>query len=370
MSVARLLRRWLACAVCAALISAGAGCSQPLDPNSPAPPASQPFITLLALVGVGVAVTALHHHNEHRGGGQGVQAVAPLSVETLPTGVDVDLTPDDFLAGQAGLVIRAPSGVSSFVEAAPGATTFSSYALPAGYNPTAVAIDLAGGNDWFVDSTGSVRKCAAPGASITTCVPAVAVSDGLGIGARSIAADASNVFVARDDGAGTVKFASFGLDGNNMQSGSYAYTGSGLAAPDAVSAITGAALASTFVLVHADGKSFSVSLPSTTAKNAYVLTPLPNASSSVGATLDSGGNTVFLGALGDPAGAYSLGRWTSSASARGGPGSLVATIPVAVNGRTGGVDSFGVPFVHLRATAAQGVVALDGNGRIVFYAPF
>src|SRR5690348_14028013 len=67
-----VVRRFIALALALAILSSGvSGCSQPIDTGSSIPAQSQPIVALLALVGLGIGLTAWHHHNENRSGGGG-----------------------------------------------------------------------------------------------------------------------------------------------------------------------------------------------------------------------------------------------------------------------------------------------------------
>lgn len=371
------MRKTLALAILVSLLSLNvSGCSTPIDTGSSIPAQSQPIYTVLALVGLGIALTAFHHHNEQPQNGPGKVPQTPISVIPLQltNAIPVDLNLDPLHSGQFGALLSGIGGGSWLFDLGDITTNNAvtvQYALPAGYQPIAFAIDAntALNQEWFVDASGRVDGCALPGVGgPTTCTPSPAqFSDTLGsCGTRYIAADANHLFIACDNGAGTVVWASFDLAGNKTGAGSYTYTagpGKSLYPTDAVFA-NGQAI-SQFLLFHRDGTSREVvlSTPPTTGAGP-TLNPIP---------LNIGNAAIFGVALygynGSPSGSYSIARYGSTG------GSLNFTIQalllVSENGvpNPGPGRTFSVPLTNLHADGS-GVYGLDPNGTMVAFRVF
>lgn len=345
------------------------GCSKPIDPTSNVPALYQPLVLILALVGAGIGITALHHHNEeHSSGGGGKPALTPPSFVGAVGNQPFDLSLDPSVPGSIGVLGRnGGGGRYGFTEIGSSSTNAGSYQLPSGYQPVAVAVDGAG-NDWFVDSSGNVDRCAPPSSTVTACTPAVAVNDGLGTGGvRSIAADASHVFLALDRGAGTVTWTAFALDGTGPVKGSYTYTGSGMYNTDAVVALSGQVI-STYVIFHKDGTSWTLPLPGPATKNSFTFSPAPLPTENVAYD----GTTLYYGFLGSAtSGSYLIGRWAAANNTLGQtPGSLVSQIRIAYNGQT---SPNGAPFsvpVFSAHTDGTSLYMLDSSGNLVLFTAF
>jgi hypothetical protein len=354
----------IAAVLCLSLSS----CSQPIDPGSKIPAQSQPLVALLALIGLGIGLTALHHHNEEHGGGGAPPAIAaPVSVQGLGIGA-IDIALDPGQAGATGaLGTQGGSGRYIFSEVNSSGANNGSYTLPSGYQPHALAIDASGG-DWFVDSFGALKKCGPPVSGVTSCTPSVAISDGLpASGVRNIAADNTHVFIAQDNNAGTVSFAAFALDGTSPQTGSYNYgAGKGTYNTDAVQTTTAGSSISQFTILHKDGASWVVSLGNPATKNPFVLTPPPVASANV-ATFDA---INFYGFLGSPStGAYAIGHYVGAGNTLGlTPGSLVApTLTIALNGQINpNRGIYRLPLTSLHTDGAL-LYSLDPSGNLVIF---
>jgi hypothetical protein len=372
------VRRTLALAIVVSLLSMNvSGCSSPIDTGSSIPAQSQPIYTLLALVGLGFAITAFHHHSEQPHSGSGRIPQTPISVIPLrlTNQVPVDLTLDPNFTGSFGVLLAGNSGGAWLVDLGDITTNNNvtvQYALPVGYQPTALTIDanVSLDHEWFVDASGTVEGCANPGVGgPTTCTPSPApFSDTLGTcGTRYISADATHIFIACDSGAGTVAWVAFDFNANKTGSGSYTYTAGpakGLYTTDAVFA-NGQAI-SQFLLFHKDGTSHEVVLttPPTTGAGP-TLNPIP---------LDIG-NAAITGVdiyayNGAPtSGSYSIARYGSSS------GGLNFTIQslllVAENGvpNPGPSRTFGVPLTSLHADSS-GVYGLDPTGTLVVFRVF
>lgn len=348
-----------------------ASCSQPIDTGSKVPAQSQPFVALLALVGLGIGLTALHHHNERGSGGPGPgpSITAPSSIQGLGIGA-FDIAFDPSVPGAVGaLGSAAGGGRYGFEEVGAGASS-GSYTLPAAYQPKGLAID-ANGADWFVDSLGTVKKCAAPAPSVTTCTPLLSFSDGLPAGGvRSIAADNLHVFIAQDDTHGTVTWAAFVLAGGGRTSNAYTYptTNRGLYNNDAVQTIAGLSLTFVFELFHADGASWTVAGLSPATKNPFILAPAP------GANVATADGVNFFGMLGSTtSGGYQIGHWVGANNGVGAtPGSLRATLQIAFNGQVNtdrGFYALPLQSLHVDPISGQTLFALDSAGNLVTFSP-
>jgi hypothetical protein len=365
------VRRVLAAAVIAALlITSSVGCSQPVDTGSPVPSQQQPFIALLALLGLGIGYAAfVHHGRAHSGGGGPVALTAPDIVMPLsPRGVDLAVDPTTTAA--VGVLENPVSGAMQFEVINAISRARIGYALPSGYTPTAVAID-GQANDWFVDAGGTVDKCPAPSGP-ATCVPLLTFSDGLAAGSRSIAADQFFVFIARDNGAGTVSWKAVSLLGGTSFSGTYGYSGLPLASSDALSATTFSSSSSAFTLFHKDGASYVVSFPSSSTKSSFVLAPLPSfAPGNLSVALDTALDQLYFGALGTPSNAYQIAAWIGTNSAGTPPGSITSSITVASGGQiNGAAGQYVPPCSSIHADSAHNVFMLDTNGAFVGFGAF
>lgn len=367
------MRRTLALAVIVVTLCVNlGGCSTPVDTGSSIPAQSQPIYTVLALLGLGIAIAAIHHHSELHPSGSAKVPQTPISVVPLrlsnATPVDFALNP--LQAGQFGALLAGTSGSSwqfALGDITSGLVT-AQYTLPVGYQPTAVAIDGGTTNqEWFVNANGLVDGCAV---GPTTCTPNPAqFSDTLAAGGtRFIAADTQHIFIARDDAAGTVTWSAFDLAANNVGTGSYTYNagnGKGLYPKDAVVANGGSI--SQYVFFHQDGTTHIVQLttPPTTGAGP-ALTPVPT---------DIGNATIvgadIYGYTGSPgAGLYSVARYdagTSNPLAY----SIQALTLVAFNGvpNPGTNHPFTVPLTNLHVDAA-GVYGLDPSGNLVTFNVF
>ncbi|MDQ2816743.1 MAG: hypothetical protein M3T49_00850 [Candidatus Eremiobacteraeota bacterium] len=354
------MRRSIAlAAILVTLTLSCAACSQPIDTGSPVPAQAQPLTALLALVGIGIALTALHHHDQRKSGGGGGANLQPAAVVRLADGSrSIDLAVD-VVSGTAG-ILQARSGntPAQYVQVSAG-TIVGSYSLPPGYDPTALALD-AGLNEWFVDATGNIDYCPAPASGTAACTPTATVSDGLGPSTtRSIAADSAFALVAVDNGSGTVAWTAFSLGGGSPIRGSYSYAGRPLYPADAMSQNSAGGISS-FILFHQDGASYQLQFPSTTTKQPFALAP-PPASAPANVA-----DQTFYGLLGSPSGLYQIGRYFNDGTAA----SLApqAVIDIASGGQTAN-NSFSVPLRALRADSLN-VSALDRNGNLIQYAAF
>ena len=367
------MRRTLALAVIVVTLSVNlGGCSTPVDTGSNIPAQSQPIYTVLALLGLGIAIVAIHHHAEKQTGGSPKVPQAPISVIPLrlTNATPIDLTLDPLQSGQFGALLAGSSGSPWVFDL--GDTTSDGvtqqYTLPTGYQPVAVAIDGGTTNqEWFVNSSGLIDGCQT---GPTICTPSPApFSDTLASGGtRFIAADSQHIFIARDDGSGTVTWSAFDFAANNVGSGSYTYTsgsGKGLYPKDAVVANGGSI--GQYLLFHQDGTSHVVQLtsPPTTGPGP-TLNPVPT----------DIGNATIIGTdiyayTGSPAaGLYSLARYGAGTS-----DPLAYTIEaltlVAFNGRPnpGDLHTFTVPLTNLHVDSG-GVYGLDPNGILVVFNVF
>jgi hypothetical protein len=367
------VRRMLAIAVIAVTLCVNVGgCSTPVDTGSSIPAQSQPIYTVLALLGLGIAITAFHHHSELHGSGSQKVPQTPISVIRLrvSNASPIDLTLDPLQPGQFGALLAGTGGSAWLFDLADTTSNIvtEQYTLPAGYQPIAVAIDAGTTHqEWFVNAGGLVDGCAL---GPSTCTPSPApFSDTLASGGtRYIAADSQHVFIVRDDGATTVSWAAFDFAANLIATGSYTYTAGGgksLYAKDAV--VANGSSISQYLLFHEDGTSHEVQLtaPPTTSAGP-TLTP----------AADTTGNPTIVGTdvfgyVGSPSnGFYSIARYgagTSDPLAY----SIQALTLVAVNGVTNPSlgSSFSVPLANLHADSA-GVYGLDPGGNAVTFNVF
>jgi hypothetical protein len=371
------LRRIIAVALALSLLgSTLSGCSQPIDTGSTVPPQSQPIVAILALVAIGIGLTAYHHHNEeHHGGGPGSTIVPPAQVlSPLFTGYRAtQLAVDSFDAGIGVLESPTVSGTDARFALVTG-TTFNYYALPAGYLPIAAAVD-PNGNDWFVDQNGNVQGCAAPATGVLTCVPgSIAFStthDGLGTGTRSVAVDDFNLFIDRDGGGGLVKWFAFNLSGDTTQTATYQSTStSGLYPTGNVESTPPSSGVSGFAVFHTDGRSDLVTLSPVADAPNFTFSPVPLvAPSDQVQAVDL--NDAFYATTGSSAATYRLARYENANPT--GVGELTtASITIAVNGQTGAPSSmpYALPLSSVQADAENNVWAVDASGNIVQFGQF
>lgn len=361
-------QRIAAAAIALLVVSSFPGCSKPIDPNSSIPAADQPLVFLLAVIGLGVGITALHHHNENHSGGSVTPALTTPSFVSSLANQPFDLSLDPSVAESVGaLGTNGGGGNYGFTETGSSSTNAGSYTLPAGYHPVAVTIDGVG-DDWFDDSAGNIDKCSPPTSTPGACTPLLTLSDGLGSGGiRALVADSTHVFIASDNRGGTVRWAAFALDGTGGLNGSYTYSGSGIYAQDAAVAVSGASVA-TYVVFHQNGSSWTIPLPGPATKNTFTFNPLPLAAANV--AFD--GSSLFYGALGSAtSGSYQFGRWVGpNNSLAKNPGALVSRITIAYNGQT---SPNGAPFavpVHALHTDGSFIYMLDAHGKLVLFAAF
>ena len=368
------VRRTLALTVIAVTLCVNlGGCSTPVDTGSNIPAQSQPIYTVLALLGLGIAITAFHHHSEAHSSGSQKVPQTPISVIKLRTlnASPIDLTLDPLQVGQFGALLSGTSGSSSVFDLgdiSSGSVT-QQYTLPLGYVPTALAIDGVSGTQqqWFVNAAGLIDGCAI---GPTTCTPSPApFSDTLASGGtRFIAADTLHIFIARDDGAGTVTWSAFDFAANQVGSGSYTYTagaGKGLYPKDAV--VANGSSISQYLLFHQDGTSHEIQLtsPPTTGPGP-TLKPVPT---NVGNATIAG--VDIFGFTGSPnTGLYSIARYDAA-----GTDPLAYTIMaltlVAFNGvpNPPAGSPFTVPLTNLHVDGA-GVYGLDPGGNVVTFNVF
>jgi hypothetical protein len=367
------VRRTLALAVIAITLCVNVGgCSTPVDTGSSIPAQSQPIYTVLALLGLGIAITAFHHHSESHPGGSQKVPQTPISVIPLRTtnASPIDLTLDPLQAGQFGALLAGTAGAATVFDLGDtsSGTVTPEYTLPSGYKPTALAID--GGTaheEWFVNPSGIVDGCAI---GPTTCVPSPApFSDTLAVGGtRYVAADSQHVFIARDDGSTTITWAAFDFAANLVGNGSYTYTagvGKGLYPKDAV--VANGTSISQFLFFHQDGTSHEVQLTSPPATGlGPTMTPVPT---NIGnATI--AGVDIFAYTGSPTSGLYSIARYDA-----GGTDPLAFTIMAQTLVAFNGVPNppignpFTVPLTNVHADGA-GVYGLDPAGRVVTFNVF
>ena len=377
------MRRFIAVTVALTILAAPvSGCSQPIDTGSSVPAQSQPFVALLALIGLGIGLTAWHHHNEaHAGsGGPGSNPIgAQFSVAPFISGYKpVDLVVDAVNVALGAL--ESPTGgggTGKFTEIqdlSNTASPFGTYTLPANYSPSAVAMD-ANGLTWFVDAAGKVQGCDAMTPSSTTCTSVGTFTDGLGAGSRSIAVDVGFIVVIMDGGNGKVKW--WAQQGNTATgTGTYSSTStSPIYAADAIELTT--TPPSGFTVYHQDGSSDFVgftqngsSLSIAAQANFLFMPPSLVALSQIGGEIS--GKDAFYGFTGAPAGSYSMTKYETATAV--GLGQATATSQlIAFNGQVGNPSTgpFTAPLdsVHLD-TGENSVWAIDAGGRIVNFAPF
>lgn len=380
-----LVRRIIAVTVAVALFAAPlGGCSQPIDNGSSIPAQSQPIVALLALIGVGIGLTAWHHHNEaHEGsGGGGVGSIvgAQFSVAPFITGYKpVDLVVDTVNVALGALELpTAGSGTGKFTEIQDFSNTaspFGTYTLPASYAPTAVAMD-ANGLTWFDDANGHVQGCAAMAQGEQgTCASQGTFSDGLGAGSRSMAVDINFILVVTDAGGGKVKW--WATDGSgDTGTGTYASsTTASIYSADSVKLTT--TPPSGFTVFHQDGSSdfltFTVSGSSLSisAQANFIYSPASLVGDSgVGSELS--GKIATFGFTGAPSGSYSFTKYETSSAVGLGQAAASSQL-VDLNGQVGNPSAgpFTAPLSSPQFdTGEASVWAIDSTGRIVNFAPF
>ena len=361
------MRRFLAVTLALCILTSGiSGCSQPIDTGSTVPAASQPIVALLALVAVGIGLTAWHHHNEdHHGSGPSSTIVAPFQVigPQLSGYRASDLSIDTFDNGVGVLETPTVSGTPARFGLI-ASSTFASFTLPNGYVPIALATDPSG-NDWFVDTGGHIQGCEPPGVSVTSCVfSSLAVStanDGLGAGPRSIATDGLNLVVIRDGGSGKVNWFVINLTSAATATGSYQSNSSAALYPaDAVESTPPGTGSSAFAVFHTDGRSDLFTPAPSNAPN-FSFVPIPDAApSDQVVALD--GNPAFYATTGSTSGTYQLTRYENPSTT--GIGQLTtASITIAANGQTGAPQSkpYALPLSSVHVDSLNNVWALDGN---------
>ena len=380
------MRRIIAVTVAVALLTAPvSGCSQPIDNGSSVPAQSQPIVALLALVGLGIGLTAWHHHNvAHEGsGGGGLNNVigAQFSVAPFISGykpVDLAVDPANVALGALELP-TAGGGTGKFAEIQTFSNTaqsFGTYTLPASYAPTAVAMD-ANGLAWFVDANGKVQGCAAMAqGEAGTCTSQGTFTDGLGAGSRSIAVDTSGfVVVIVDAGGGKVKWRA--ADGSG-DAGTGTYTSSSTSpiyATDSIKLTT--TPPSGFTVFHQDGSSdfitFTVtgSTLSITQQANFLYTPASLVGLS-GVGSEVSGKVATFGFTGVPSGSYSFTKYETTSAVGLGQATASSQL-IDRNGQVGNPSAgpFNAPLSSAQFdTGEASVWAIDAAGRIVNFAPF
>jgi hypothetical protein len=377
------VRRFVAIALALSLLTSSvAGCSQPIDTGSSIPAQSQPIVALLALVGLGIGLTAWHHHNEHvasHGGGPTIFGAQFSVGQTIIGYKPVDLTVDDANVALGALELPVGGGgTGKLTELQTFSNTpqaFGTYSLPTNYAPTAVAED-PNGVAWFVNAAGLVQGCDVMTTTTTTCSSLGTFHDGLGVGSRSIAADTNFIVVIVDGGGGTVKWWA--------QQGTTA-TGTGTYTPASTSPIYAAdavELTSTspsgFTVFHQDGSTefitFSISGSTLTIAQQpnFIFVPAPVQAPPSNQALDNAGKVAGFGFTGTPSGSYGLTKYeTTSSVGVGNP--VTASELIELNGQVGnpGGGPFTSPLFSPKFDAGENSVwAIDQVGRIVNFAPF
>ncbi len=378
---ALVVRRFIALALALSILSSGvSGCSQPIDTGSSVPAQSQPFVALLALVGLGIGLTAWHHHNENQHGGGGTPTLFGASF-LIPPFINgykpVSLVVDSANFTLGAVVVPTAGGTGKFTEiqqASYGASPFGTYSLPAGYAPTAVAMDSSG-ITWFVDGAGTVQACDTMTSATTTCSSLGTFSDGLGAGSRSIGADVNFVMVIMDGGSGKVKWWVFPTaTGSTANTGTYtSTTTSPIFATDAIESTS--VSASSFAVYHQDGTSdvvtFTASGTTVTVNNqpSYLFKPAPLVGPSD--FEQESLNVAFFSFTGAPAGAYSLSKFEAAAPVGLGHPTVTSEL-ITFNGQFSPTGArFFPPLFSIRSDANEGSIwAIDQAGDIVNFLPF
>jgi hypothetical protein len=384
------VRRFVAVALALSLLSSTvSGCSQPIDTGSSVPAQSQPIVALLALIGLGIGLTALHHHNEaQHSSGSSVTVTAPVVVVTpfISGFAPADLVPNSVGNGGTGDLglIDLPSGAGTgkYAEilimssgAGNSAQLVGDYSLPTGYAPQALAIDPSG-NAWFDDRSGKVYECAPIASGVTTCTVVTGpLTDGLAVGPRSIGVDGNFLFITEDGGGGKVDYSFLPVGGTTFTTGSYQSSSTAsIFAADAVEATPPIEGGSGYTVFHEDGSSdlvtFAVSGSSVTLSDttSFVFSPLPIEAPSDFIQDSVTSNGAFFALTGSASATYQITRYTSAANS--GLGKLPAvSVTIAANGRTGG--PFVPPVTSLHADANESVVwCIDAHGNIAAFAEF
>jgi hypothetical protein len=371
------VRRFVALTLALTLLSSGVtGCSQPIDTGSTVPAQTQPIVALLALVGLGIGLTAWHHHNEHRvGAGGSGPTIFPAQISVPPfiggyTPVDLVADASTFTIGALELPTGG-GGTGKFTEFFSNSAPFGTYTLPVSYAPAAVAMDSSGVT-WFVNAAGRVQGCGQMTSSSTSCTSVGIFSDGLGSGSRSIAADINLIVVVTDAGAGKVKW---WAQQGTVATGTGTYspsTTSPIFANDAIELTTTSP--SGFTVYHQDGTSdfitFGVSGSTLTINNQpnFTFNPAPLTGLS---NVQSGAKSDFYSFTGQPSAAYSLTKYETP-SAVGLVNPTVTSQLIEFNGQE---DPNGAPFtsplVSPHYDAAEAFLwAIDKNGNVIGFSPF
>ena len=154
-----------------------------------------PDVTAQLVVGSGGALAPL--------GAPGLEAVSPRRMTMTPDGTSLYLT-----AGASGSGVVRQYDVAANGAATPKAVA----ALPAGKNPTAIAIDPAGKMVWVADkTTGDLRQfLIGPGGSLAPFKPTQPLQLHGGVVGLTVAPDGKSAFMTVD---GFVKRMAVGADG-------------------------------------------------------------------------------------------------------------------------------------------------------------
>jgi hypothetical protein len=318
---------------------------------------------LLALVGVGIGLTALHHHNERRGVGPG-PSITPVARIIGPA----------FGFRFADLSINGTGGTVGALETSGTGAQFNdlsafilSYFLPTGYFPQALAVDPSG-DGWFVDSAGNIKECAPPSTTGTTCTPVVTYVDGLAAGGRSIAMDGTTLIIVQDAGSGNVNVAYEQLGGTIQRTSYHNASGASIFSADAVESV-GSGAGSVFAVSNVDGTSTVVSFPFTTAPS-FTFSPVPAGAPSNVQVDPSTGNATFSATTGSFTGTYQITRYISpSSSPIGSSFGSTSSIVIELNGQFGGPALF-PPLTSLHIDGSLDTFVVDSAGNVEEFAPF
>lgn len=360
------MRRFLVCLLIASVLAASGGCSQPVDTGSPVPAQQQPIVALLALAGLAIGIVAFIHHEhakESPGPSPSPGIVGPkLFVPITPAGSGADMNLADTSAAVIIGILQSTSPSEKYQQVtipSGGSPQMASCVLPSTYTPTALAIDQTGAI-WFDDENGNVKRFAPIATTGGSCSSTFSVGDSLGVtGTRSMDADATNVYVAVDNGTGKVSFVQISISSGTGPSNST--TASAVLDPrDGITATTFLTGVPMFTGFRTDGSSFVVQNNTATA-NSFVLDPVPNSNPAVSA--DASNNELFFGTIGSTtSGLYQIAKYTSG-------GLQTSALSIASNGVT--ADSrFAVPLSSLRADRSRNTYGLDLNGNLVEFAAF